>query len=365
MSLTEKGFDERFMISGFAKEATYNAGVDMSNDANAFSLGVFSSIGVTWDDTVTNDKEEDTGSQFGTDQELTEQNVTLTINESKAKPNTVAAFAALVLGAHTHTKDGADDAYTHYNSPVALGTDLKSVQAEHKKGRIQYKYQGLKGNSLKLAAEAGGFLSLESELFGSGTRSPSATAFATAITESWLTIKNAICKLESGANISITSPPAQGVENISSATPDDLGVRIKSFELNYNNNLERQVGFGGGGVAQDIDKARATAALTYTMNFLNSNAAAEYGYYTAQDVVAWELNLKGGIIDTDMAGTPLYYGVTILIPRAKIMKVPLPDGGPSDILTQTFELDIQDNGTDGAVEIFVYNAQADYLAAAA
>ena len=357
MSITRKGWDEQFMLSGFSKEATFDTGVTM-NASNAFSLKGFSPIGVEWDDTVVNDKDDVTNTEFGTDQELVEQGVKLPVALPKAKPNDVAALATLTLGSITSTLDVAT-AYGHKITPVAMGSALPSIQAEHKKGGIQYAYKGIKSNSLKLSAEAGGHLSVESELIGSGTRSASATAFVASITESWMKMNNAKCWTETGSNISITGTLVQGAQDISNVTPDDLKVRIKSFEFGYNNNLEKQIGFGGAGVAQDIDYARRTMDLKFTLNFLNSAAATEFAYYTAQDAVAFEIDLKGSIIS---GGGTSYYGVQLIIPRGKLKKAPLPQGGPSDILTQEYELDIQNDGTNDPVIIEVYNAQAAYLA---
>ena len=59
----------------------------------------------------------------------------------------------------------------------------------------------------------------------------------------------------------------------------------------------------------------------------------------------------------------MYYGVTLIVPRFKIVKAPLPKGGVGDTLTQEFECNVLDDGTNSAAMIAVYNAQAAYLAA--
>lgn len=358
MSVTRKGWDRQFMMSGFTKEDTYDAGATAMTATHAFSLSGFKAV-TEWDDEVANDKEDVTGVEHGTDQIIKTKSVKMTVTEEKAKPNTLAALATLVLGSVVTTKDSTDDAYRHKITPIAMGTASPSMETGDKNGDIQYKYTGVKGSSLKISGEAGGFVMLEAELMGSGTRASDATAFPASITESWMCLSNASCFLETGANISITSTLIQAAEDISSATPDDLGVRIKSFEFTYNNNSEKQIGFGGGGVAQDIDVARRTATLTFTLNFLSTTAATEFAYYENQDAVAFEIDLKGSVIDLSApAGVPLYYGMQLIIPRGKLTKAPLPEGGPSDIYTQAYELDIQDDGTNDAVIIEVYNAQA-------
>ena len=358
MSITRKGWDRQFMMSCFTKEDTYDVGATAMTATHAASLVGFN-LATEWDDEVANDKEEVTGVEHGTDQVIKNKSVKMTLTEPKAKPNTLAALATLVLGSCATLKDAADDAYRHTITPIAMGSASPSMEVGDKNGSIQYKYTGVKGNSLKISGEAGDFVQVEAELWGSGTRSSDATAFPASITESWMKLENASCFVETGSDISITATLVQAAEDISSGMPDDLGVRIKSFEFNFNNNLEKQIGFGGAGVAQDIDFARRTMTLTFTLNFLSTTAATEFAYYTAQDAVAFEIDLKGSVIDLSApAGIPLYYGMQLIIPRGKLMKAPLPEGGASDILTQTFELDIQDDGTNDAVIIEAYNAQA-------
>lgn len=358
MTVTRKGWDEQFMMSGFTKEDAYDGGATAMTATHAFSLQGFTT-NIDWSDEVVNDKEEVTGVEHGTDQEITTKGVTITLTEPKAKPNTVAALATAVFGTCVTTKDAADDAYRHKIQPIAHGTALPSFEVGSKRGSIQYQYTGVKANSIKLSGEEGGFIQCEAELWGSGTRAADATAFPAIITESWMRLENASLFFETGANISITATLLQAAEDISSATPDDFGVRIKNFEFNFSNNLEKQIGFGGLGVAQDIDFARRTATLTFTLNFASATAATEFAYYVDQDACAFELDLKGSIIDLSApGGVPLYYGIQIIVPRGKLMKAVLPQGGASDILTQDFELDIQNDGTNSAAIIEVYNAQA-------
>lgn len=358
MGITRKGWNDQFMMSGFTKEDSYDAGATAMTATHAFSLKGFTAV-VTWDDEVANDKEEVTGQEHGTDQEIIKKSVAMTVTEPKAKPNTVAAFATLVLGAVVTTKDSTDDAYRHKITPIAIGSATPSMEVGHKKGGIQYKYTGIKGNSLKLSAEEGGFLQMEAELMGSGTRASDATAFPAVISESWMKMSNADCWIETAANITVTATLVQETEDISSATPDDLGARFKSFELMFNNNSEKQIGTGAtDGVAHDIDPGRRSIELKFTLNFDNATAAAEFNYYLNQDAIAFEIDLKGSVIDlTAPAGVPLYYGVQIIVPRGKLRLAPLPVGGPSDILTQEFELDVQDDGTNAPLIIEVYNAQ--------
>ena len=350
--LTKKGWQQNLMFSLYKKEASYNAGVTMGA-ANACSMKGYE-ISPTWEDEIVNDKGEITGTEHGTDQEIGTQSVKLTYKESKAKPNTLAGLGALVMGAITSTQDGTVIAYKHKITPVAVGAAIPSIRAEHKKGGLQYAYDGLKGNSIRITGEAGGLASVDCELLGSGTRAASTTGFVAAIIESWLKLSNCKVWMESGAEISISAALVQDAEDISSATPDDLKARIKSFDWAFLNNLERQIGFGGAGIAQDIDYARRTVELKFTLLFAD---AAELNLFLNQTPIAIEFDLKGALI----AGTT-YYGFQLIIPRFKIKSAPLAVGGVGDILTVDIDCDVEDDGTNPVSILEVYNAKSAYMA---
>ena len=356
MSSTKKGWQQQLMISAFEKESPFDSGVAMTA-AEAFSFKNFDDLGVEWPDTVATDKDEVTNTEHGTDQVIIEQRTKFSLAMPKAKPNDVAAIASLVLGSTTPTKDGAFDAYTHKIIPVTVGTAIPSVQLEHKKGGIQYAYKGVKGSSLELSCEAGGLVALAAELMGSGTRDTSATAFAAAISEGWLMANRCNVWMESGAEISITAGAmAQAAEDISSATPEDLKARLRSFNVKFNNNPEELPGFGGAGVLQDIDYVRRAIELSFSLQFSDDT---ELNHFINQDPMAIEFDLTGGtLID---AGGSIYPGIQILIPRFKIKSAPHPQGGPGDSLTLDIECDVQDDGTNDPIEITAYTAQAAYM----
>lgn len=356
MASTKKGHQQQLMISAFEKESPYDSGVAMTA-AEACSLKNFDDLGVEWPDVVATDKDEITNTEHGTDQVIIEQRTKFSLTIPKAKPNDVAALASLVLGSTTPTKDGAATAYTHKIIPVTVGTAIPSIQLEHKKGGIQYAYKGVKGSSLEIACEAAGIISLTAELMGSGTRDTSATAFAAAISEGWMMANRCKVWMESGANISITAGAmVQATEDISSATPEDLKARLRSFNVKYNNNPEELPGFGGEGVLQDIDYARRSIDLSFSLQFAD---ITELNHFINQDPMAIEFDLTGGTL-IDGAGS-IYPGIQILISRFKIKSAPHPQGGPGDTLTLDIECDVQDDGTNDPIEITAYTAQAAYM----
>lgn len=351
--ITKKGWKRYFMASLFKKEDSYNAGVVM-DDTNACSLLGFE-LEPSWEDEIATDKDEVTGKEFGSDQEIIQQAVKLTYREPKAKPNSLIGFSALALGNITSTQDGTYTAYKHKIIPVTVGNALPSIQVEEKTGEVQYKYTGIKANSIKISGEAGKLISLEVELLGSGNRETSSTAFASAISESWLKVANCKVWMENGSNISIAASLTQGSQDISSGTPTDLGVRFQSFEFNFNNNLEGQPGFGGNGIFQDIDYGRRAATLSFSLLF---NDATELNHYLSQNPLAIEFDLKGALIAT---GGTMYYGFHLIIPRFKLKTAPIPKGGVDDFLTCDFDCEIFDDGTNPAVIIEGYNAISAYL----
>ena len=355
MVVLKHGWSEEIALSLFTKESVFDT-AETINDTNFCSLEGFEAE-VSWPDVLESDKAEVTGKEHGTDQERMEQHVNITVNEAHAKPNTVAGLSALALGTTSATQDGAFTAYRHDNSPIAVGSALPSTSVLHQKGGLKYIYTGVKANSFSITGEAGGAVKMGCEMIGSGTRATDATAMPSVITEEWLLLRNCKVWLETGAAITITTPGTQEVEDISSATPEDLNARIKSFSWKWNNNLERQSSFGSAtGVAQDIDKGRRTCELSFDLLF---NDSTELDYFINQDPAAVEFDLFGSLID---AGGAFKYGLELFVPRFKLKAAPVASGGVDDILMVTLDCEVFDDGTNDASLISVYTAQTAYLA---
>lgn len=358
MTQSKKGWDAYLMASVFEKEATFAAGKTHTNSTSCSLKGFEFDPG--YGDVITNDKDEINGKEHGYDQEITAYRNNPSLKFARVRPNDLAAFASLVLGSTTPTQDGAHTAYRHRIVPIADGNDLPSISLVHKIGAIQTEYKGAKGNTLALSGEAGGFLSMDVGMIASGSRAANTDTLAAAITESWIKIDQLKVYLETAANITIAASPTQATEDISSATPDDLSIRGRSFAFEWDNKAEGQPGFGGAGYLQDVIYGRRAASLRMSIQFASS---AEIAYFTAQDACAIELDFKAaGLI---ASGGAMYYGAQIVVPRAKIKAYPQPKGGVNDSLIQDFEFEIFENGTNPAVILDVYTAQAAYLAAPA
>lgn len=361
--ITKKGWEQALMFSLFRQEsaasaAKYGEAVTM-NDANACSMKSFE-FNPEWADEPVTDRDEVSGTEHGTVQEIVEQRVNMTYNEPKAKPNSVIGLIALVLG--DITSSGSAPGYKHRIIPVQHGVALPSIQVEHKNGGIQYKYNGVKGNSITLSGEAGGLVNLEANLMGSGARATSATTFAAAITESWIKLNQMKIWMESGVNIQVKPATlGQGTQNISSTTPSALDIRFKSFSFTYNNNLEPQPGAGGAGYLLDADFGRRNIELTFQLLF---GSQTDLDLYINQTPVAIELDFKGA---ETSAASGIYYGFKLIFPNFKLAVPPLPQGGPGDILICDFTAtvlswkDTDDSNKDKPVIFEGYNKIAEYL----
>jgi len=349
--INKKGWEEQLALSLYLKEATYNAGVTI-NSSNACSMDQFEAD-VDWADVVATDKDSVTGKEHGNDQEIIQQMVNLTYSEKRAMPNSLIGLAGLVFGSVTTTGAGADK--THTIVPAAVTAALPSIQANHKKGGVQYGYTGLKGNSIEIKWEEGGPVSLSCEMMASGTRAVNATAFPAVIDESWLLSKNCKVFMENGASISIDASPTQDTESISSGSPVDLRTRMKSATYKFSNNLEGQPGFGGLGVYQDIDHGRRAAELSFQLRFVD---ATELNYFINQNPMAIEFDLVGAVIPSGS----LKFGFQLIVPRFKLKKAPKAEGGPDDSLILTMDAEVFDDGTNPVTKIIGYNAKTAYLA---
>ena len=352
---TKKGWNQSIMISSLTKEASYNSAV-VVNASNFQGITGHSDYAPDWADDVQNDKDTVSGTEHGTTLEIISQGYKVSLTQPRARPNFVAQMVGAALGSMTPAQDAALTAYKHKIIPVTVGTALPSFNIIAQKGELQYLHKGGMVNSAGLSGEENKPLVCEAEIIGSGYRATNADNFIAAPSESWILMKGGSVWLEDGANISLDAANVQGSENISSATPTDIKARITKFAWKWNNNLEGQGGFGGEGVFQGLDYARRSQELSFTLRY---NDATEIAFYEAATALALEIDIAGAVI----AGGGVYkYGVALRIPRFKLVKVPFPSGGVGDTLTAEYTADIEDDGTNPAVIVEVYNAIAAYYA---
>lgn len=358
MALELRNVDQ-LALSLFDKEASYDAGPGGWLAANACSMSGYDGLAQIGDEVV-DDKEGVTGSEYGTEQHIVKKDWALEFTESRLKPNTLAGLAALHFGAVSTQQDGTYTAYRHKIVPVAPGVDIPSIGAIYKQAVTQYKATGIKSNnfSLKIAPP---FFSLAVGLVGSGTRASDATSFPAKISESWLrTGKIAGIWIETGANISIASPPVQGAQNISSATPDNLTARVTDFTLNHSNNLRAEDGYiaGGGDVKSTLEYGRRSGNIELKIKAASASWATELAYYENQDKMALEVHCDMGVL-IDASGA-FKWGFILIIPMLKLK--PIARDVRDDYHIITFASDIFEDGTNDEIILYVYNAQSAYLA---
>lgn len=321
--------------------------------SDACEMSGFASEPRDWTDEVFDDSGEITGSEFPTTQEILKQGVSLAYSEPKAKPNTLAGLGALVMGAITSVQDGGLAAYRHDITPIGADTPLPTIRAEVKDG-TQWGYNGILGQSMKISGGEDGFVSVEAQLVGSGTRAVSAAAFPAKIVESWLKTTQMKVWMENGASISIDGTPSQDAENISSGTPSNLSIRIKGFSWEWNNNPYLNYGYGST-VLQEADKGpKRSCALSFSLLYDDDT---ELNSYINQENVAIEFDARGALI---ASGGAMYYGMNLVVPAFKIKKVGL-KGTSGSFMTQDFEATVIDDGVNPISKLSVYNAQAAYL----
>lgn len=356
MATFYRGYDKTVAIGFYTKEATYDAGMDLTTTDNSVGCRMQSfESAAEWADEIISDKE-DIGQEHGTTQEIFNHQAKYTYTETKARPNSLAGLATMAFGS-VSSEANANGGYIHTITPCATTADLPSTQIDEKFGGVRYQYKGMVADTLKITGEAGRMIGLEATLMGSGTRTTStSTSFPATVSESWMKAYQTKIFFAAGDTITVAASPTQESTTITgSDTSEEWGLYLNSFEYNWTNNLEGRFGFGSQ-VFQQIDYKKRNSTLSLTLMFRNSN---EYSYFLNQTPMAIEIECAGGLIDSPKTAK---YGFKLIIPQFKIKAAPLPTGGVSDFLTCTFDCEIFDDETNDVGKIIVYNNIAAYLA---
>jgi hypothetical protein len=355
-----KGWNRQLSLGLFEREEEYNEPI-----AGGRPLCLMHGFEgeVSWEDKIIDDKSEVTGTEFGLHQEILSYGAKISYKEPHVKPNTLIGLMALTLGAVVSTKDGQSEAYSHRVSPLAPDHILPSIPVEDIFGGLRYRYGGVKGDSIKIAGEAGGTISLDAELLGSGTRTPfSRGVHARKVQESWLKMSQCKLWLASGEAISLRDPLTQWGQDISCDVARSLGGRFKSFEFNWNNKLEGRFGCGtGDGVFRDIDFIRREATFKLTLLFSD---LADIDLYERQEVIAIELDAQGEEIypqGFDCSSPALRYGFHLILPTLRLAKPPQPRGSVGDILTCDLEFTVLDHDAHPVLIFAGQNKEPSYL----
>ena len=113
----------------------------------------------------------------------------------------------------------------------------------------------------------------------------------------------------------------------------------------------------GSKVLQELEKGpRRTMGLNFEMFFKDDT---ELDFFLNQTNLALDIEFKGGTL-IDASGA-FFYGAKLIIPSFKVNDHTR-TASPSDYMVEAMECTILDDGTNPEVLLFVYNAQAAYLA---
>lgn len=353
---------DQLMLSAGDKEATYDAGPAAWTLGAAFQLFEFGDAFVAWDDVLRTDRDTIHGSQFATTSEIVRQDVRLAYSEPRVRPTHLAALAALALGnPAAAVQDAALTAYRHKLIPVGAAVALPSVGLQEKASGEQMLYTGIKADTFRLARN-GDFWQIEAGLIGSGSRAASATAFPAKLTSQLpLRWQDTYCWLETGTDISIDAAPTQGLENISSGTPDALRTRLVDAEFSWRNDLQADDGYapGGAGTRVRLDHGPGRGgSIRLELLVDEATLAAERAYYTGQADCAVELEVKSSTV---IAATGAYtWGFDLFLPLTRL--TPIGRGVREGVNTLILQGECMDDETNPVVLLYVYDNQAAYLA---
>lgn len=354
----KRGWEQELMMSLYKKETVYGSTAHTVNTTNFCSLIGYSDFGLDWPDDVINDQDTVHNSEYATDTEIVVKKTKFTYEEPYARPNSIIGLIGLAEGGVTSAQEGALVSYEHTIEEDAAGTDHPSINVIGKKGGKQYLIKGVMCNSWELSSEEFKGLKFGAELIGAGDRTVNASSFVAAISEPRLFAKHIALLQEEDTNISISAVLTQVGENISSATPTTLTTRLKSWNVKRTIGLEPEGGFGGGDYNTGQDYAQRGIEVGLTLRY---DSGAELAYYESQTNLALEINcVHTSLVAATGANK---FGFKLVIPRLRLTKAPLGEGGVKDKLTCTYNCIVLDDGTNNIFKFKGYNAKAAYLAA--
>lgn len=358
----QRAYIKQLMASFFDKEATYDAGPAGWTAASACQLTDYTDSAAyeEWDDTIQANDDIITGYEFVTHQELVRQSMRFTYTEPRTKPNTLAGLIALSLGTVATTQDGALTAYRHKITPAG-STSLPSIGVQTKRDSgVQRKYTGVKGDGFTLN-ENGPYFQFQSTMIGSGTRATASDSFVAAIAENWIRWGDATIFIKNTAGTPITIPasPSQTAANLGGSEVN-FSTRVLAWNLQWQNNLAPEMGYrpSTGVVRQNFHSTRRRGTIGIKFEVDSASEATDLDYYLNQTQLAIEMRVSSGTL---IAATgAFFYGFTIIIPRVQLTA--MPRSQTSEFENLEFQGILMDDQTNPALNVWVYNAQAAYLA---
>ena len=352
-------------VSCFLKESTFDT-AETVEAASGSSLVEFEGGAINYGHTRRDGVGE--GSEFGSDGYVSRKNYPFTLTFPFARPNDLAFCFAYALGTSAATQDGANAAYRHKNTLVST-ENIPTFSYVVSEAGIQKIVTGAAINTLTVA-RSGDYITATAECIGTRVAS-NADSFPAEISEEPFLYGNSSIWYETGANVDIAATPAQGAENISAATPDNIRADVVGGPtITINNNLRVERGYDAANANDVLCKgqfhrgAQREISVEWTQTFEADGYLTDFlGTNNKQEHCAFEWNIKEtgqGVL----ASGNYYYGMIFILSRG-VLDVIGEAADDDGILTRNLRLIAKtptsaDEGTTDVCQAYVYNVQAAY-----
>ena len=363
------GTQRHLYVMDVKKETTF--GTDVATGAAAADFHEFrvnsESLNLVLD--IQDDLDIIGGEEEVTEAEVLAKRVEGSMDQPRAKPNTVAVLCGFSLGTCSTSSD-ASNGRVHTFTPIqnysTNGLDIPSFSAvEDYRSFYQRWFTGLLVDSFTLTGDRKGYLQLSSTIMGSGrvfTWSTDLSGQAEVASEPWL--KMGYCKV--WMHVATNVGTYDGALAQSKATDDLTGTtsaiegRTRSFSWTYNNNISMDdlYRFNGGLVATAGERTRRSQTLSFVVEADGSTSTDFLDRLENQTQGGAELELYS-TGDAIASGTT-YYGVNIIFPLLQFETVSI-TGGPGDKIVINLDCKVMQSSSTDSVVLAVHNAVSDYL----
>lgn len=339
------------MVSAAAKETSLGAGATIDT---LFSIS--GEIGNLEFETVPNNDLANGLEEANSQDVVTHYFRAPTIATPRCTPDMLAFLACAVLGVHTHTSVGG--AGVHTISPqVASNTLFETFSFEGLDvAGVQFKYDGVGANNLTLSGQRGGFLSIASEILGSGKYSAATHTAAEQTSEPRLHMKDV--HVWFGAGSYAGAAPTQQVATTDLAgSPADVTLNLEGFQWVPSKNIDPMWNFTAG---SGTTWGRAERGIF--------GQALEITTLMTQDDLTLILNqtacvcqIKAGEASKTINGGAKWYGFNLIFPLLQVKNYQKM-GAVKDRVKVKFTLTVEWDATYKSSLLTLWNGRAAYLA---
>lgn len=278
-----------------------------------------------------------------------------TIATPRATPDMLAFLMCAVLGVHTHTTTGGAGIHTITPQVPSITTvETFSLECLDVSG-VQLKNDGVAANSLTLSGQRGGFLTLASDLMGSGKYAAATHTASEQTSEPRLHMKDVHVWFGAGSYAGATVTQATATSDLS-GSPADITTNLEGFSYTPSKNIDPKFNFtvGGGltwGRAERGDFGQ-TLELTTLMTqddltlILNQTNCA--------------MQIKAGDPSKVINGGAKWYGFNLIWPLLQV-KSYVKTGAVKGRVMVKFTLTVESDAVYGSFRGTVWNGRTTYL----